>query len=357
MQTRNSDIDAVKGLGIALVVLGHNWFALHTLGPLFRVIFSFHMPLFFFLSGIFLNENTSMQKAIHSKSASLLKPYFVILILLGVAKYVAGTLTSSKEFDGSSYFLGVVWSTGVMLSWPQMWFLTNLFLGSILSLVIIKVGMRLRHSNIFLLGISLTILFAGISTIRLFWHPAEYTASALLAGFYPGLPWSIDLLPITCSFALLGFFFRNHAKSYTPNFPLFLLAACVFALLHIMFKQTIDLNLREFGDPVIASVQALLGIYLVFGIATLLSKFSALHALVSYIGSASLFVLIFHYFIQWTVFNKIVGLGGHTEELAAGVSLVLGIIVPVLLWEVTKRQRHLAVLLLPVPPTKIPRAH
>ena len=45
---RSNFIDIVKGIGIFLVVLGHQ----NTI--LTQEIYSFHMPLFFFLSGIFI---------------------------------------------------------------------------------------------------------------------------------------------------------------------------------------------------------------------------------------------------------------------------------------------------------------
>ena len=51
MKIRNSSIDVAKGIAIILVVLGHS-IAEPTV-PLNKFILSFHMPLFFFLSGIF----------------------------------------------------------------------------------------------------------------------------------------------------------------------------------------------------------------------------------------------------------------------------------------------------------------
>ena len=39
-------IDALRGIGIFLVVLGHTFWKGH------NVIYAFHMPLFFFISGI-----------------------------------------------------------------------------------------------------------------------------------------------------------------------------------------------------------------------------------------------------------------------------------------------------------------
>jgi fucose 4-O-acetylase-like acetyltransferase len=56
---RNNTIDIARGAGIILVVLGHNWIITHNHGELYRIIFSFHMPLFFFLSGVVFKNNSS----------------------------------------------------------------------------------------------------------------------------------------------------------------------------------------------------------------------------------------------------------------------------------------------------------
>jgi fucose 4-O-acetylase-like acetyltransferase len=46
---RNATIDIARGIGIILVVLGHNWLVLEDKGELFRVIYSFHLPRLFFV--------------------------------------------------------------------------------------------------------------------------------------------------------------------------------------------------------------------------------------------------------------------------------------------------------------------
>jgi fucose 4-O-acetylase-like acetyltransferase len=354
MQKRNTNIDAVKGLGILLVVLGHNWVVLHERGQLFRVIFSFHMPLFFFLSGIFLNESNSIRSAMRSKAASLLKPYFVVLIMLGAAKYIGSQVPGSDEFGSITYFMGVLWSTGITLAWPQMWFLTSLFLAAIVALTIVKLTKPSKYAERLLMIVTVVLLFTGIFSIQFFWRPSSFSVSALVAGARPGLPWSIDLLPITCAFVLIGYLFRNHAKSFVLNIPLVSLAACAFAGLHIIFQETIDLYYRQYGNPLVATAQAMLGIYLIFGAAALLRKFARLHAYVSYLGSASLFILIFHYYIEGVVFVKIVKLGDHYAGVAAAISFILGITVPLVIWEMTKRLRYLAFLLLPASSKAIP---
>ena len=92
--------DNAKGLGIILLVLGH----LFIFGSApFRVIFAFHMPLFFIVSGIFLRGNKL------KLLAQYLFPYlfFTILSLLiiGIPKVVMGAenpvniiLVLCKEF-------------------------------------------------------------------------------------------------------------------------------------------------------------------------------------------------------------------------------------------------------------------
>ena len=52
-------IDIAKGIGIILVVMGHNDFAL--ISPFaHKLIYSFHMPMFFFMSGLFWSYPVSV---------------------------------------------------------------------------------------------------------------------------------------------------------------------------------------------------------------------------------------------------------------------------------------------------------
>jgi fucose 4-O-acetylase-like acetyltransferase len=55
MNTRLQHTDIAKGIGILLVVFGHNSIVVDEKRELFNVMYSFHMPLFFFLSGLFFN--------------------------------------------------------------------------------------------------------------------------------------------------------------------------------------------------------------------------------------------------------------------------------------------------------------
>jgi len=80
-EARNSSLDIAKGIGIILVVIGH----LHE-APLLLVkfIYSFHMPLFFILSGYIYNitkySSLSLYEYIRSKWGNLIIPYFAMAL-------------------------------------------------------------------------------------------------------------------------------------------------------------------------------------------------------------------------------------------------------------------------------------
>ena len=86
---RVSWIDAVKGLGIALIVLGHIA-SVETPSTLYLYIYAFHVPLFFFVSGLTLKPGRETFGAmLMGKGRSLLVPYF-FYALLGYAFYLVG---------------------------------------------------------------------------------------------------------------------------------------------------------------------------------------------------------------------------------------------------------------------------
>lgn len=48
-KTRKIEFDILKGLSILLVIIGHS----RCISPLYEFFYSFHVPLFFLVSGVF----------------------------------------------------------------------------------------------------------------------------------------------------------------------------------------------------------------------------------------------------------------------------------------------------------------
>ena len=67
---RNSDLDILKGIGIVLVILGHQYL------PIGHFIYSFHMPLFFLISG-YLYYKKEIKESLVKDFRRLIIPYFI----------------------------------------------------------------------------------------------------------------------------------------------------------------------------------------------------------------------------------------------------------------------------------------
>ncbi len=139
--SRSEWIDVAKGLGILLVVYGHvarglvnggvpmdrDWFT-----RLDTVIYSFHMPLFFLLSGWFFLGSMSRRGPkdyLVGRIATVLYPYVVWSLLQGGIELLLSRWTSKPVTLGEVLALG--WAPRA-----QFWFLYALFLMSVLALLV-----------------------------------------------------------------------------------------------------------------------------------------------------------------------------------------------------------------------------
>ena len=66
-------VDAAKGVGILMVMFGHNWLDARYC----FYLYAFHMPLFFLLAGYTFSDKRNLKVYILQKSKVLLIPYFI----------------------------------------------------------------------------------------------------------------------------------------------------------------------------------------------------------------------------------------------------------------------------------------
>lgn len=339
MTDRNRAIDIARGLGILLVVLGHNPLVWKDSGEPYRVIFSFHMPLFFFLSGVFFNPSKTLQETIREKADGLLKPYIVILCSFGLLGAIV------KKQGLSDYAVGVLLATGGTIGWTPLWFLPHLFLVVLMSWFLVRAGLeRPRLGHLTLAPLAL-LLFFGIHTIRVFWQmPVPFLGPAQVMN---GLPWSIDLLPVTIPYFMLGHHFSSEARNFTPSASKAAVALLVFFGAHVLSNQTIDLNNRQYDGFVFPVLASLSGMYLTLAAAHALQFTGATARILAMFGSASLLVLIFHWPIQGALSKLPAHLPAALYIPTMWLAFVAGCAVSLLIWQIVRHNAWMSLLLLP----------
>ncbi|HCB1938448.1 TPA: acyltransferase family protein, partial [Klebsiella pneumoniae] len=138
---RESWVDYAKGIGILLVVFGHVNRGLQAAGIIMpsklyhlvdSIIYSFHMPLFFFLSGLFFIKSIEKKGKLLlfiDKFKTIAYPYLVWSLLQGTIEVLLSRFTNSK-----TSFTDLL----MLFSHPraQFWFLYALLMIFVLSIII-----------------------------------------------------------------------------------------------------------------------------------------------------------------------------------------------------------------------------
>lgn len=139
-------IDTAKGIGIILVVFAHTKFFeeidTSALNFLAYQIYSFHMPLFFIISGICLciseERSVSISCDFHSRikkiTKRLLPPYFLWSVVYIVINLILGIV--NNEATLVRRIGGNIYATLTGRGMAPLWFLFSLWVAEILVLYI-----------------------------------------------------------------------------------------------------------------------------------------------------------------------------------------------------------------------------
>ena len=163
MDGRAEWVDFAKGIGIVLVVYSHvsrgvlnaNIVAPETALLLVdSLLYSFHMPLFFFLSGLLFRssvERRGTKQLLYSKVDSILYPYILWSLLQGFLEVALSDLTNGNV--SVKDVLALLWQPR-----SQFWFLYTLFTVFCISALVERFVEEKHRYGILLLGVLLYIL-------------------------------------------------------------------------------------------------------------------------------------------------------------------------------------------------------
>ena len=147
---RDVTFDIMKGLGIICMILGH----IPVGGITQQVIYSFHMPMFFFISGYFFSRKNTFLEFIRGKFLTILLPAFFTIGILLLYRVLAHLLIGT-ELVLFSHIIGPLWFL-FALFWGVviLYFITNFKSVKVriaISLFVSLIGLFFSHYYLVLL--------------------------------------------------------------------------------------------------------------------------------------------------------------------------------------------------------------
>lgn len=266
---RNIELDIVKGIGMILMVMAH------TYGPeslFWRIVYPFHMPLFYIIAGYFFKEKDTLT-IIKESHLRLIKPYFLICITVTLIKFVQHLTNSNIQF------LDIY---GILNGIGPGWFLLSLFWCRLFFNLIIK--MRPKHFLI------LSIIISSIVTM-----------------FFPILHIKIHFaLPqgLSCLvFLAIGYTAKQkNILTILSSHTFFILTLSIFFWLITCIYGKVEVSNCTYKLWFIDYLGAIGGTCLCYYMAKCINKHSKITStIICYISKYSIAILSFHA-IDYTIF-------------------------------------------------------
>lgn len=276
--------DVAKGICIISVVLGH-------LGIATRFVYFYHLPVFFFISGLFLNaEKYSFKDFLLKKIKSLYVPYVIISLLFAIIfdfqnmkniKYVLRIFL----FDSKAPFTGTFWFIPCLLINSTIAFITEK--------LTVKFDRKVRHGiyfGLFCFYVLMTFIFYKLD-VHLYYN--------------------LHLIPWLQIIYILAFLFKYfHLQNILENKKVSIIigiSSFMLLILATLFtKLRIDIVQNQFMNSFLWVVFVFIGLCFVFGVSSLIQKLN----LFSLIGKHSFYIMCFH-FVTFAFINVI--LSGFKE--------------------------------------------
>ena len=317
-------VDIAKGIGIVLVVMGHNDFEL--ISPFaHKLIYSFHMPMFFFMSGMFFKPDVPFWPFLRNRFNRVLRPFVAILLLIYFASI---SFSKISLVMATRRLIKAMYANGHYLDWVQLWVLPHLFTVSFFAFLFFKVmkQTQLQKWQWWILGL---LYIGSVLSLKLFW-PFEINLFGRSLIVY-GLPLSLDLVLISGFFFIFGYELNQKQNHILFENPWILLGSGIaLTLLVWYFPQKIDFNTRQFDSLLINTAEALLGIVFILALSKLFERVGWLSSLFKYVGQASLIILIFQVPIQDYWGQKLLAVTNNLY-ISYWISFLAGVIGPVLI--------------------------
>ena len=131
-------VDTAKGIGIILVMFGHNYLD-------WKFVFwfyAFHMALFFFLSGYTFHFSEDFKSFVQKRVRGLLIPYVFFAVVISLYTWLSA-VTHNNTFSLGKAFVAYI----IQTRYTHLWFLPCLFLAEIGTWVVYYIYIYIYRNN------------------------------------------------------------------------------------------------------------------------------------------------------------------------------------------------------------------
>ncbi len=281
-------VDVARGIGIIAVLYGH---ALS--GDSYRhLLYAFHMPLFFFLSGVVLNlrKYPHFFPFLKRNVMTVLLPYLLFALLSYAIWFFARTNYPPLP-DILQHAINIAYanSNGLFFN-VVLWFLPCLFITKLIFWIIAKFSLHTK----FLIASLIIISIAG------------YIFSLSFPGIK--LPFGIETAITAVVFFGAGYIWRLHGQKIHALFQkyiwqaliLFFIISVVAASVNFdLYGYQIDMRLNRYSNYFLFYIAAFSGIFATIAA----SMYIGSNRLLQYIGNKSMVLFVWH-IIAFTYFTQ-----------------------------------------------------
>ncbi len=270
-------VDVARGVGLLLVIIGHL-----RLPYAAAWVYTFHMPLFFFLSGCVYRQPDSFKAFLKKKIPRLFIPYWFLGLVIWLF-YATMSLFSDYGVKMYGSNLDMLGNLILQKGFWTIWFLACLFLCQIIFYFVLKVG-----------GNRATPSFAVSIVLSCVAYLYYRTGGRIL-------PWDVDAALVAQFYFCCGYFFVkskmfgkllvSQNKRATFLKCLFFLGLNVFAgyLCVRLSGRSLNMSIGMYGNELATTVSALSGIAFV----VMVSAGAAFKPLI-YLGQNAMIIFAWH---------------------------------------------------------------
>lgn len=283
MKTRKNYLDVLRGIGAILVIVGH---LVDYNSKLKVIIYSFHIPLFFFISGYLYKKNTTKQQIIN-KSKSIIIPYFIFMFLSII---VNNDLNSN--LDITDFLINILYLKGTIIWNSSLWFLPVFYFTSILYTIIDNRKANNRNY--------LYILFVLIIGI-------------ILMKYKIILPFGLHIVPFSIVFYYSGILANkiNINVFMQKKNTLMFFCLTVLTILLSLLNTRVNMSTNVYNDLLIYFITAHFGIISCYYVSYKIKKSYMLELFGKYsleiFATQRLFFNVFVFLSSYSIFNRGMG--------------------------------------------------